>query len=157
MNNTHQNLGNKLAINVTKRVRKKKRKFVRFYVRSVRCSSGKSEAKIRPQTLKYHPDRIVSVQTDTRPPHWVKTLLTRTQITDTPSLKLQTCLVGGGRRLHGNRSRCKEQRDPSRNGSKEPEDCSVNQPMHEEEVTCKTSLTSSSVTRGVTIATRTDH
>lgn len=35
---------------------KENRKFVRFYVRSVRCSSGKSEAKIRPQTLKDHPD-----------------------------------------------------------------------------------------------------
>ncbi len=71
---------------------------------------------------------------------WVKGLLP--QITDTPSLKLQTCLVRGVRRLtkkkgeknkdafnwdydhHGNRSRHKEQRQ---SGGKEPEEYSANQ------------------------------
>lgn len=55
MNNLHTSKSNnKLAIIVRKKSKeKKKRKFVKFYVRSVRHSSGKSEAKNRPQTLKY--------------------------------------------------------------------------------------------------------
>lgn len=53
---THQNLGNKLAIKVTKRGEGEKKRFVRFYVRSVRCSSGKMRQKSDHKHWNTHPD-----------------------------------------------------------------------------------------------------
>lgn len=103
---------------------KEKKKIVRFYVHSVRCSSGKSEAKNRPQTLKDHPDLVKFVQTGTV-----------SQITDIPSLKLQTCLDRGVRMLFtGIRMATSLS---TRKRSKEPEEYSVN---HCKESRSRTSL-----------------
>lgn len=61
---THQNLGNKLAINVTKKGETKKKTNLFDFMSTLWCSSGKTEAKIRPQTLKYHPELTSDRHTD---------------------------------------------------------------------------------------------
>lgn len=104
---THQSLGSKLAIICNKKPNQNKIKFVLFNVSSVRRSSGKTDAKVRPQMLKrpilnssdqcklaLRPslpwlDRATGLWSRTH--CWYR--LDLDQTTETPSLKIETCFI----------------------------------------------------------------